>query len=258
MNSTALTSITPTGALGKLTQLTYGVIAPGNITTNIATAGDHRRGGQQRVQPADGHQAGLHAGREAAPAGHRPRAGDLGRALVAVPIFYLVFLKDGPQKLITDAVSDARPPTVWKAVAELLTQGHRQPGGLGPAGRRWSAAVLGLALEASRFATKGRFWLSGVGIGLAAVIPFNTCLAMFLGSLFFWLAERRWSDSEATWHKILVKNQEPICAGLIAGGALMGISAMLETVYGLKSWLCVMAIAATVAYFCSCNPWADR
>ena len=30
-------------------------------------------------------------------------------------------------------------------------------------------------------------------------------------------------------HKILVKNQEPICAGLIAGGALMGIVvALLE------------------------------
>ena len=92
-------------------------------------------------------------------------------------------------------------------------------------------------------------WLSGVGIGLAAVIPFNTCLAMFLGSLFFWLAERRWSDPETNWHKMLVKNQEPICAGLIAGGALMGISIMLETVCGLKSWLCVMSIAAMVAYF---------
>jgi uncharacterized oligopeptide transporter (OPT) family protein len=39
VNSTALTSITPTGPLGKITQLVYGGIAPGNITTNIATAG---------------------------------------------------------------------------------------------------------------------------------------------------------------------------------------------------------------------------
>ena len=39
MNSTGLTSITPTGALGKLTQLTYGALAPGNITTNLMTAG---------------------------------------------------------------------------------------------------------------------------------------------------------------------------------------------------------------------------
>src|SRR6185312_3804522 len=39
VNSTGLTSITPTGALGKLTQLSFSVIAPGNITTNIMTAG---------------------------------------------------------------------------------------------------------------------------------------------------------------------------------------------------------------------------
>ena len=38
VNSTALTAITPTGALGKLTQLTYSVLAPKNITTNISTA----------------------------------------------------------------------------------------------------------------------------------------------------------------------------------------------------------------------------
>ena len=38
VNSTALTSITPLGAVGKLTQLTYGAIAPGNIRTNLATA----------------------------------------------------------------------------------------------------------------------------------------------------------------------------------------------------------------------------
>jgi len=39
VNSTALTSITPTGALGKLTQLTYAVLSPGNIHTNLMTAG---------------------------------------------------------------------------------------------------------------------------------------------------------------------------------------------------------------------------
>lgn len=247
VNSTALTSITPIGPLGKLTQLAFGVIAPRNITTNIATAGitaevasnasnllmDIKPGymlGAKPRQQAIGHVLGIFAG-----------------ALAAVPVYYLVFLKDGPQRLITDA-SPMPSAAVWKAVAELLTQGI---GNL-EVSARWTAlaaAVLGLALEAVRFATKGRFWLSGVGIGLAAVIPFNTCLAMFLGSLFFWLAERRWSDPENNWHKLLVKNQEPICAGLIAGGALMGISAMLETVYGLQAWLLIMASAATVAYF---------
>ncbi len=75
--------------------------------------------------------------------------------------------------------------------------------------------------------TKGRFWLSGVGIGLAMVIPFNTCLAMFLGASFFWVAERLWSDPRSSANRIIVQNQEPICAGVIAGGALMGIAVIL-------------------------------
>jgi len=54
-------------------------------------------------------------------------------------------------------------------VAELLTQGLSNLA----MSARWAAligALLGLALEAGRVASKGRFWLSGVGIGLAAVI----------------------------------------------------------------------------------------
>ncbi|HSA03650.1 MAG TPA: hypothetical protein P5055_23230, partial [Candidatus Paceibacterota bacterium] len=104
--------------------------------------------------------------------------------------------------------------------------------GLGnlPISARWAVligALIGLALEGGRLATKGRFWLSGVGIGLATVIPFNTCFAMFLGSAFFWVAERIWSHKESAGNRILVQNQEPICAGVIAGGALMGIAVIL-------------------------------
>jgi uncharacterized oligopeptide transporter (OPT) family protein len=95
---------------------------------------------------------------------------------------------------------------------------------------RWAVligALLGLALEGVRLATKGRFWLSGVGIGLATVIPFNTCFAMFLGALFFWAAERLRSNKESLANRVVVQNQEPICAGVIAGGALMGIAVIL-------------------------------
>ena len=104
--------------------------------------------------------------------------------------------------------------------------------GLGnlPMSARWAVligALLGLAFEGVRLATKGRFWLSGVGIGLTTVIPFNTCFAMFLGTLFFWAAERFWSKTESAGNRIIVQNQEPICAGVIAGGALMGIAVIL-------------------------------
>ncbi len=125
-NSTALTSITPTGALGKLTQLTFGVLAPGNIKTNLMTAGitgevaghasnllmdikpGYMLGGKPRQQ-AIGHALGIFAG-----------------ALAAVPVFYYAFLKND----ISNLASDTYPmpaAQIWRAVAELLTEGIEQP-----------------------------------------------------------------------------------------------------------------------------------
>jgi OPT family oligopeptide transporter len=225
VNSTALTSITPTGAMGKLTQLTYGVLDPGNIKTNLMTAGitaevasnasnllmDIKPGymlGAKPRQQAIGHVLGIIAG-----------------ALVAVPVFYLVFLSGGPQELVKDQYP-MPAATIWKAVAEALTTGLSNL----PMSARWAVlggAILGLMLEGIRLATKGRFWVSAVGIGLATVIPFNTCLAMFLGGFFFWLAERTFKKPESATHRIIVQNQEPICGGVIAGGALMGIAVIL-------------------------------
>jgi hypothetical protein len=36
--------------------------------------------------------------------------------------------------------------------------------------------------------------------------------------------EKLYSSPESRVNRVVVKNQEPICAGLIAGGALMGIA----------------------------------
>ena len=59
------------------------------------------------------------------------------------------------------------------------------------------------------------------------MIPFNTCFAMFLGSFFFWLAERTFKKPASFSNRLIVQNQEPICGGVIAGGALMGILVIL-------------------------------
>jgi OPT family oligopeptide transporter len=225
VNSTALTSITPIGAMGKLTQLFFGILAPGNITTNLATAGitaevagnaanllmdikpGYMLGGKPRQQ-AIGHVLGIIAG-----------------AVISVPVFYLVFLHKGPANLISEQYP-MPAATIWKAVAEVLTQGISKL----PVSAQWAVLIgglLGIALEAVRVRTKGRFWLSGIGIGLATVIPFNTCLAMFLGSLFFWLAQQKWENTKTWADRVLVQNMEPICAGIIAGGAIMGIAVII-------------------------------
>lgn len=228
VNSTALTSITPTGALGKLTQLTYGLLAPRDITTNLMTAGitaevagnasnllmDIKPGymlGAKPRQQAIGHLLGIFAG-----------------ALVAVPVFYAMFLHDGVQGL-NNPDYPMPAATIWKGVAEMLSRGLSEL----PVTARWAAligAVFGILLEALKLITRGRFGLSAVGLGLAAVIPFNTCFAMFLGSFLFWLAGRAWKDPANWKHRIFVQNQEPVCGGIIAGGALMGILVTLITI----------------------------
>ena len=39
VKSTGVTAITPGGALGKMTQVTYSVLAPGNMGTNLISHG---------------------------------------------------------------------------------------------------------------------------------------------------------------------------------------------------------------------------
>ena len=224
VNSTALTSITPTGALGKITQLVYGGIAPGNITTNIATAGisaevagqasnliqnlkpGYMLGGKPRMQ-AIGHIIGAFSG-----------------AVFSVGIFYWIFLKNDPAGLISERYPYPAV-TVWRAVAEILTQGISQLPTTAVAATI-IGAFLGIVFEIIRGLSKGKFPLSPVGIGLAFFIPFPICLAMFSGSFMFWVISKGWPDAKQRMNEIFVQNQESICAGLIAGAALIGVGVM--------------------------------
>ncbi len=220
VNSTGLTSITPTGALGKLTQLTYSVVTPGCITTNIMTAGitgevasnasnllmdikpGYMLGGKPRHQAA-GHVLGILAG-----------------AAASVPVFYLLF--HGDLSILTSEKFPMPSAQVWAAVAKVLTKGLDF---LHPTAK-WAMLIggaLGVALDLLDRRTKGRFPLSGVGIGLAFVIPFSTCFSMFLGAFFFWILGNALREPGSHWYRIFVENQETTCAGAIAGGALVGV-----------------------------------
>lgn len=224
VNSTGLTSITPGSALGKLTQLTYSVISPGNAATNIMAAGinseislntsnllmDIKPGymlGAKPRQQALGHILGVFAG-----------------AAVAVPVYYLIFKGD-----ISRFTSDALPmptATVWKAVAEALTHGLSV---LHPTAR-WAVligGVLGIFFEFLTQKTRGRFPISGMGLGLAPILRFTDCWTMGLGALLFWYLEKRYKDPKTTAHKIWVENRETLCAGGIAGGSIIGIILIL-------------------------------
>jgi uncharacterized oligopeptide transporter (OPT) family protein len=220
VTSTGLTAITPGGALGKLTQISYSVLAPGNVPTNLMTAGittevslnasnllmdikpAYMLGGKPRHQ-AIGHIFGIFAG-----------------GLVAVPVFYMLFNND-----ISVFTSDKMPlpgAAIWKGVAEVLTKGLST---LHPTAQIavLVGAVLGIALEIIGKRTNGKFPISGVGLGLGFVLRFTDTLAMALGALFFWLCSRKYKDEKSFGYRAFVANQETFSAGIIAGGSIIGI-----------------------------------
>ena len=93
------------------------------------------------------------------------------------------------------------------------------------------AAFAALVMEVLRIRTKNRFPLSPLAIGLGVVVPPDSSLMMFLGALLFWVASRKYgSQPQSRGYAVWVDSQEPICAGLIAGAALIGIGDILVKV----------------------------
>jgi uncharacterized oligopeptide transporter (OPT) family protein len=90
-------------------------------------------------------------------------------------------------------------------------------------------------MEILRVRTHNRFPLSPLAIGLGVVVPPDSTLMMFVGALLFWLAARKYGPQpESRGHALWVDSQEPICAGLIAGAALIGIGDILVKVFVLS------------------------
>ena len=252
VNATGLTSLTPTGALGKLTQLTFGALAPGNIKTNIMTAGitaevsNNAANLLQDIKP--GYMLGAKPRQQAV--GHV--LGAIAGISLSVPVWYFVFIQGDVSRYGTDRLPVPAAIT-WKGIADLLMSGLHN---LHPTARVAVVVggVIGLVVEISKQVTKNRFPLSAIGLGLAFVLRFQDIWAMFLGAFVVWLLERRtkrWEAQEQPaiapetpaekkaagyregpaqlpiakpWYALAAENTEALCAGVIAGGALMGIA----------------------------------
>jgi OPT family oligopeptide transporter len=224
VKSTGVTAITPGGALGKMTQVTYAVLAPGNMGTNLITAGitsevclsasnllmdikpAYMLGGKPRHQ-AMGHVIGIFCG-----------------GLVAVPVFYMMF--DGDISKFSTAQFPMPGATVWKAVAEVLSTGLNA---LHPTAQMavLVGGVMGVVFEILGKRTHGRFPLSPVAFGISFVLPFHISLEFFIGSLIFWLMARKPQEKRSSRFQTILENKETIGAGIIAGGSIVGIALLI-------------------------------
>jgi uncharacterized oligopeptide transporter (OPT) family protein len=226
-NSMALTSWTPTGSLSKITQFTIGAIDRSNPASNLIPAGmtaeiasnaanllsdikpGYMLGGKPRHQVV-GHVIGIFAG-----------------SLFAIPLFFLLFLPPdangvrSAERIVSEQF--AMPGAVqWKGVSELIARGVSTL----PESAVISmivAALAAVAIELARAFTRNRFPLSAVSIGLGVILPPDASLMMWIGALLFWWMGRRNAVPGTRGHDIWVEGYEAICAGLIAGAALVGI-----------------------------------
>jgi uncharacterized oligopeptide transporter (OPT) family protein len=184
--------------------------------------------------------------------GAKPRQQAIGHCigifaggLASTPLFYLLFLstyKEGDNVQAAMAPDNGQfgfPSAVqWKGVSELVSAIFGEAGGTllttSIIASMVVAAVAGLALEIGRIRTKGRFWLSPISIGLGVVLPPDSTIAMFAGAAFFEFMHRRYAaQPESNGHRLWIGAHEPICAGLIAGAALVGIADILIKVFVL-------------------------
>ena len=176
--ATGETSVTPIGAMGKITQLMLGVLAPGNATANLM--------GASTTAGAAAHSADLLTDLKSGYLlGGNPRKqtisqlfGVLAGTLVCVPVYQIVV---DPKKLGSPELP-APSAKVWEAVARLFVDGFGKLAEQHVTGAVIIGAVLGVVLTLLEefLPAKHRKWIpSPIGLGIAGVVPAFNSMSMF-------------------------------------------------------------------------------
>lgn len=212
--ATGETDTTPTGALGKITQLTFGALDPGNITTNLMTANVTGGVGLHSADLLTDLKSGYLLKADPRQQFWAQFFGVLAGSLFVVPAYRLLI--PTADVLGTDKWPAPGAQT-WKGVAELLAKGFHT---LHPTAQAAIAlgAVLGIAfvLLEKAFPKYRRYIPSPTGLGLAFTTPANNTISMFAGAaIAFWLEKSR--------PKLAERTIVPVSSGFIAGESLMGV-----------------------------------
>ncbi|WP_213881913.1 OPT family oligopeptide transporter [Pseudomonas sp. dw_358] len=221
------TGIPPIGAIGQLSQLSFGVIAPGQIPINLMSANTAGGAAGQCTDLMNDFKVGLAIGATPAKQVVAQCIGILLGSVIGV-LVYLTLIPD-PQHMLLTETWPAPAVATWKAVAQTLTLGLDS---LSPSIRVsiLVASLVGLllgVLDSRLPACKARWLPSSAALGLAFILPASIALMMGLGAVLTWLASRRWP--QATQRFAITA-----AAGLIAGESITGVGAALWEM--LRQW----------------------
>jgi uncharacterized oligopeptide transporter (OPT) family protein len=215
---TGETDTTPVGAMGKITQLTFGAISPGHVNSNLMSANvtAAAAGGSADLLTdlKSGYLLGAHPRKQFI----AQFSGIFVGTLVSVLTFRL--LVPDASALGTDQFPAPAAQT-WRAVAVALSEGLRA---LGPV-KTWSIAVggaVGIVLTVLPLIFPARRHLipSPAGVGLAWTFHWYYGLLFFIGGVIGWWVERK----RPTW---AAEYTFPVASGWIAGESLTGVGLVM-------------------------------
>ncbi len=210
---TGETDVTPTKALGPVTQMVYGAITPGNLTGNIMSANVTGGIGLHAADLLTTLKTGWLLGAKPRHQLYGQLFGVIAGAAIIVPLFYLVV----PISELGGDDWPAPSAVVWANVSKAFVGGidalHDSAQYAIFAGLAFGIGMTLLEKAAPKHLRP--YIPSPSAFGLAMVVPFSNSLAMFLGASIAELIRRR------------VKNLDPytvpVASGLIAGESLVGI-----------------------------------
>jgi OPT family oligopeptide transporter len=217
--ATGETDITPGGAMGKIMQLTYGVLMPQSTAANLMTAAITSGAGLASADLLNDLKTGYLLGAN-------PRRQFVAQFLgiftgtVASLLGYFLLV---PNAKVLLGEGDKAPvfpapgAQQWKAVAELFKVGLSN---LHPMARYALVigAVLGVTMALIEWlAPKSKKFLpSATGLGLGLLLPFFSSLSMLIGAL---LARAFEAMSPRQAERFVI----PVSSGLIAGESIIGV-----------------------------------
>lgn len=224
--ATGESDITPTGAMGKIMQLTYGVLLPTNsptfATSNLMTAGITAGAASSSADLLNDLKSGYLLGANPRRQFIAQFAGIFTGTLATV--FGFKLLVPDATKLLGDGVVAPEFPApaavAWKAVADVFADGIEHMHSM-----HQSAIFVGLGIGAlmvlsEKFTPKGMHkWLpSATGVGLGFILPFQYPLSMLIGAgiAHVWTKRNKKSSDD-----YLV----PVASGIIAGVSILGVIA---------------------------------
>ncbi|MDB6117249.1 MAG: Oligopeptide transporter, family [Verrucomicrobiaceae bacterium] len=209
--ATGETDTTPIGAMGKVTQLVYAMVAHNNLPINLMSAGTTAAAAGSAADLLTDLKSGYLLGANPRKQFLAQFAGVLFGTLIIVPAWYA--LAPDVETLTKNFPMPAA--SAWRAMAELLASGISSL----PESATWAVVVgsiLGIGLPlAETFAPRSRAFLpSAMGLGLGMIVDFSNSFGFLIGSLIAWIWVKS-SAAKAETYNI------PLASGFVAGESLI-------------------------------------